>query len=182
MDERAEASSPDVVRLAAGPRSPCQLSDRIADAGRARTSGPVGRMRITYRVFLVGGIPITIAAAIALAALVLLSEADRARNGAVLAGTIYRNLLAATTARDDFLETTRSERTRYFEHFLSYSEQARFDLLHLARVARGAENIDAVKRASESLAQYRDDMRRFVDVTVRNDALIADMAARADRL
>jgi hypothetical protein len=44
-------------------------------------------MRISYRVFLVGGIPITIAAAIALAAFVLLNEADRARSGAVLAGT-----------------------------------------------------------------------------------------------
>jgi hypothetical protein len=139
-------------------------------------------MRITYRVFLVGGIPITIAAAIALAALVLLSEADRARDGAVLAGTIYRNLLAARTARDDFLETTRAERTRYFELFLSFSEQARFDLLRLANVVRDPGHVAAANGARAALARYRDDMRRFVDVTVRNDGLVADMAGRAETL
>ena len=84
-------------------------SDRITPR-RGRRPGTVIGMRITYRVFLVGCIPITIAAAIALAALVLLNEADRARNGALLAGTIYRNLLAARTARDDFLETKPAQR------------------------------------------------------------------------
>src|SRR5687767_979998 len=77
--------------------------------------GTVGVMRITYRVFFVGGIPIVIAAAIALAALVLLSEADRTRSGAVLASTIYRNLLAARDARDEFLDTTRGDRGRMYE-------------------------------------------------------------------
>ena len=90
-------------------------------------------MRISYRVFLVGGIPITIAAAIALAAFVLLNEADRARSGAVLAGTIYRNLLSARSARDDFLDTARDERTGFYELFLTYAEQARFPP-HFARM------------------------------------------------
>lgn len=147
-----------------------------------RDPGPAVRMRITYRVFLVGGIPITIAAAIALSAMVLLSAADRARDGAVLAGTIYRNLLAARTARDDFLETTRGERTRYFELFLSYAEQARFDLLRLAGVSRDPEHAKAANQAGKALARYRDDMRRFVDVTTRNDSLVATMSRRADTL
>ncbi|MBA3518055.1 MAG: hypothetical protein H0T75_10530, partial [Rhizobiales bacterium] len=151
---------------AAGSRLLSPHSDMIASKG-TRNPGPAARMRITYRVFLVGGIPITIAAAIALAALVLLSAADRARDGAVLAGTIYRNLLAARTARDDFLETTRGERTRYFELFLSNAEQARFDLLRLAGVSRDPVHERAANEAREALARYRDDMRRFVDVTIR---------------
>src|SRR5688500_10059174 len=109
-------------------------------------------MRITYRVFLVGGIPITIAAAIALAALVLLNEADRARSGAVLAGTIYRKLLAARSAREDFLESTRGDRTRHYELFLSYAEQARFDLQRLAAVVRDPQHARATREASESLS------------------------------
>lgn len=139
-------------------------------------------MRITYRIFLVGGIPITIAAAIALSALVLLSEADRARSGAVLAGTIYRNLLAARSARDDFLETTRGGRTQLYETFLSFSEQARFDLQRLAVIVRDPDLADATKAATASLARYREDMRRFADVTIRNDGLIASMTRRAGSL
>jgi signal transduction histidine kinase len=139
-------------------------------------------MRITYRVFLVGAIPITIAAAIALAALVLLHEADRARSGAVLAGTVYRNLLAARTARDDFLETTRSERTRYFELFLTYAAQARFDLQRLSAVVRDPAHINAIRQAGEALNGYREAMRRFVEVTIRNDGLVANMGNRANAL
>ena len=139
-------------------------------------------MRITYRVFLVGGIPITIAAAIALAAFVLLNEADRARSGAVLAGTIYRNLLSARSARDDFLETTSGERTGYYELFLTYAEQARFDLIRLTGVVRDPGHVSAAKEASDALQRYRDDMRRLVDVTVRNDGLVGDMAERANSL
>lgn len=139
-------------------------------------------MRITYRVFLVGAIPITIAAAIALAAFVLLNEADRARSGAVLAGTIYRNLLSAGTARDNFLDTTRGERTQYYELFLTHAEQARFDLRRLAAEVRDPAHVAAVDEAADALQHYYDDMRRLLDVTMRNDQLAADMAVRADSL
>lgn len=139
-------------------------------------------MRITYRIFLVGGIPITIAAAIALAALLLLSEADRARNGAVLAASIYRNLLGASTARDDFLETEPGSRPDYHQLFLSYSEQARFDLQRLAGVVRNPQHTKAATQASQALARYTDHMRRFMDVTIRNDGLIAEMSDRAGGL
>ncbi len=139
-------------------------------------------MRISYRVFLVGGIPITIAAAIALAAFVLLNEADRARSGAVLAGTIYRNLLSASNSRDDFLETKRGERSRYYALFLSDAEQARFDLIKLNGVLRGPAHIKAANDAADGLSHYRDDMRKLVDVTVKNDSLVADMEESAGTL
>ena len=117
--------------IASASRPPPSTSGKVDRRGTWRP-GSVGGMRITYRVFLVGGIPITIAAAIALAAFVLLNEADRARSGAVLAGTIYRNLLSARSARDDFLQTTASGRTGFYELFLTYAEQARFDLIRLS--------------------------------------------------
>ncbi len=139
-------------------------------------------MRITYRVLLVGGIPITIAAAIALAAFILLNEADRARSGAVLAGTIYRNLLSAGTARDDFLETTRSDRTQHYELFRTYTEQARFDLRRLAGIVRESQHVEAVDEAAGALQRYTEDMRRLLDVTGRNDQLVVSMAGRTDSL
>src|SRR5215207_4429383 len=108
------AGKPELSQPTTGPRPPPPHPAKIGQRG-ASGSASAGRMRITYRIFLVGGIPITIAAAIALAALVLLNEADRARSGAVLAGTIYRNLLSARSARDDFLETASGERTGYYE-------------------------------------------------------------------
>ncbi|HWT31029.1 MAG TPA: HAMP domain-containing protein, partial [Propylenella sp.] len=175
------ASSSLVPVAGSGPRKLRPRSGKIA-FGPAKGPGSIGRMRITYRIFLVGGIPITIAAAIALAALVLLNEADRARSGAVLAGTIYRNLLAARTARDDFLEARRSERTRYYELFLSYAEQARFDLQRLANVVRDPTHAQATQEASAALKSYGEQMRAFLDVTIRNDGLIAEMADRADTL
>src|SRR5262245_3753017 len=158
-----------------------QPSGKMGQRGAWRP-GSVGVMRITYRVFLVGGIPITIAAAIALAAFVLLNEADRARSGAVLAGTIYRNLLSARSSRDDFLQTTASGRTGYYELFLTYAEQARFDLIRLSGIVRDPGHVEAAKEASDALQRYRDDMRRLVDVTVRNDGLVDDMAERANSL
>jgi signal transduction histidine kinase len=139
-------------------------------------------MRITYRVFLVGGIPITIAAAIALAALVLLSEADRARSGAVLAGSIYRNLLAARTARDDYVEAASSERARFVDLFRSYSGHARADLQTLSGVVRDPTHAHAASAANEALSRYIDAMEHLVSVTVRNDGLIGEMGARAASL
>ena len=67
-------------------------------------------MRIGTKVILVGAIPIALAAIIAASAIVLSNSADRARSGAVLASTIYRTLLAAVMARDDYLAAEPRER------------------------------------------------------------------------
>ncbi len=139
-------------------------------------------MRITYRILLVGGIPITIAAAIALAAFVLLNEADRARSGAALSANIYRLLLSAGTTRDDFLDARRGERTHFYELFNTYTEQARFDLRRLGGIVREQAHVTAVQETGDALQHYTDDMRRLLDVTLRNDQLAADMASRTDSL
>ena len=47
---------------------------------------------------------------------------------------------------------------------------------------RDPGHVAAAKEASDALQRYRDDMRRLVDVTVRNDGLVGDMAERANSL
>ncbi|MBA3517827.1 MAG: HAMP domain-containing histidine kinase, partial [Rhizobiales bacterium] len=56
------------------------------------------------------------------------------------------------------------------------------DLLRLAGVSRDPVHERAANEAREALARYRDDMRRFVDVTIRNDSLVANMSRRAETL
>ena len=81
-------------------------------------------MRIRYKVALVGGIPITIAAAIAVIAWFLLDEAERARKGAVLAGAAYRELASAMTARDGYVGARPGDRSRATARFTEAGERA----------------------------------------------------------
>ncbi len=54
--------------------------------------------------------------------------------------------------------------------------------MRLSGVVRDAASVDAAKEAMDALQRYRENMRRLVDVTVRNDGLVAEMAERADTL
>src|SRR4051794_36208954 len=119
-------------------------------------------MRISYKVWLVGGIPIAIAAAIAVVALLLLNEADRARNGAVLAGSVYRNLLVARAARDDYVQALPGDRAEHAVRFAELAEQARVDLLTLEKVARDPAHRAATTSAGDALARYARRMREFM--------------------
>ncbi|MEJ8570137.1 HAMP domain-containing sensor histidine kinase [Microbaculum marinum] len=136
-------------------------------------------MRITYRVFLVGGIPIAIAAAIAAVAWILLNEAERARDGAVLAGSTYRNLLVAMTARDEYVNAPPADRETFAERFRTYSTAARDDIEKLIVVARAPELRESATGANEALTRYVDSMADFMEATVRNDRLVEEMVARA---
>ena len=139
-------------------------------------------MRISLRVALVGGIPISIAAAIAIVAWWLLTEAERARDSAVLAGTVYRNLLVAMAARNDYVNALPAERARHEERFADYARQARSGFGTLAEVARDPAHRAAASSAEDVLNRYVERMRQFVEVTARNDELIAAMANRATTL
>lgn len=139
-------------------------------------------MRITYRVFLVGGIPIAIAAAIAAVAWILLNEAERARSGAVLAGATYRNLLVAMTARDEYVNAPPADRDFNAERFREFAAEARADLENLAIVARAPALRRAATGAGSALTRYVASMGEFMDATVRNDRLVEEMGGRASLL
>jgi signal transduction histidine kinase len=139
-------------------------------------------MRIRYKVALVGGIPITIAAAIAVAAWLLLTEADRARNGAVLAGAAYRNLLTALTARDEYVSDLSPERARHVARFTQAGDEAQTRLDALLGRTDEPDRRAATNATRDALARYQGRMRDLVGVTERNDALIAEMGARAASL
>jgi signal transduction histidine kinase len=139
-------------------------------------------MRITYRVSLVGGIPIAIAAAIAVASWFLLKEAERARDGAVLAGTIYRDLLVAFAARDDYLQGLPGDRAEHAVRFAEMVERARTGLAALEKVAGDPSHGRAAVAARDALAHYAQRMRQFMVVTTQNDHLAAEMRARVASL
>ena len=138
-------------------------------------------MRIGSKIFVVGGIPIVIAAGIALAAIILSHEADRARSGAVLAGTAYRNLLAAVTDRNDYIAAAVPDRDRFRNAFAADTAHARADLASLQDLSRAAER-PAIEEARITLARYVDSMDKLAAVTGRNDGLVAAMASRANLL
>jgi signal transduction histidine kinase len=139
-------------------------------------------MRIGYKVWLVGGIPIAIAALIAVAAWLLLNEAERARDGASLAGTIYRNLVLAMRARDDYVQALPGDRAEHAVHFTDTAEQARSDLTALEKVARGSSHRGAAAAAYQALTRYAERMRQFMVVTTKNDSLGDEMRARVASL
>ncbi|HEY0442078.1 MAG TPA: HAMP domain-containing histidine kinase, partial [Xanthobacteraceae bacterium] len=139
-------------------------------------------MRISYRVWLVGGVPIAIAAAIALIAFLLLKEAERAREGAVLGGSIYRNLTVALTARDDYVQALPGDRAEHSVQFGSLAEQTRSDLNALNKVARHESHRAAAESLHETLARYEQRMRQFMVVTTQNDHLAAEMRERVASL
>ncbi|MFC5067443.1 sensor histidine kinase [Flaviflagellibacter deserti] len=139
-------------------------------------------MRIGLKVFLVGAIPIVIAAGIALAAWMLLAEADRARHAAVLASTFYRNLGMAIAARDDYVDSVGEDRSRHHYVFASHANQAWTDMNALAAYASDAEQAKAITEGRDDLARFMRRMAEFVQTTERNDLAAKNMAARAASL
>lgn len=139
-------------------------------------------MRIRDKVALVGGIPIAIAAAIALIAWLLLSEAERARRGAVLAGAAYRDLASVTTWRDDYVRNSGIGRSRPSSEFDRAAERADRQLGVLASLAREQLHEKATSEGRNALFRYREQMVELRSVSRRNDELIGEMNARASRV
>jgi hypothetical protein len=119
-----------IVSHASRPHLDCLVPGQVVLRRRG------ARMRIRSRVALVGGIPITIAAAIAVIAWLLLSAAERTRDGAVLAGTVYRDLLGLMVERDDYIRARASERSIHLSQFSELAAKGAANLDSLARLAR----------------------------------------------
>lgn len=139
-------------------------------------------MRLSHSIFLVGAIPIVAAAAIAVAALILLNQADRARSGANLAASIYRNALAASAARDEYLSVQPDERETSARVFADATRDVAADLAVLGAFVSDGAHRQAVEDAESALGRLTRLMDRLVAVTQANDARLADMGARAARL
>ncbi|ACL56760.1 sensor histidine kinase [Methylobacterium nodulans] len=139
-------------------------------------------MRVGHKILLVGGLPIAIAALIALAGWLLLAEAERARAGAVMAGTIYRTLSAATTVRDEYLAAPPEARTDHAERFARLTAEAMTALDDLRRLARTPDQLARIDAAQGALIDSIERMQALVRITRENDGLIAEMTARADTL
>src|SRR5690606_14500272 len=115
-------------------------------------------MRIRPKIFLVGAIPIAIAAAIALFSWLLLGQADRARQGALLAGAFYRNLSLAVAARDDYVKARPDERPTHHYEFASYANQAWNDMNALVAFAGDRARQTAIDEGRAALDVF---MRRM---------------------
>ena len=154
----------------------------IGALGPAGTLSRRPRMRISHSIFLVGAIPIVVAVAIAVAALVLLNQADRARSGANLAGSIYRNALAASHARDEYLAARPDGRQPSARAFAEATRAASNDLETLGGLVSDPRHRLAVADAEMALDRLTRLMDRLEEVTEANDARVAEMADRAARL
>ena len=139
-------------------------------------------MRIRSKVALVGGIPIVIAAAIAVIAWLLLNEAERTREGAVLAGAVYRDLLGSMTERNTYVSAQASERGAHAARFTAKTGEGLAHLDALADIARDPTHRAMIADTRQTLSRYRDRMRELVAVTESNDRLIAEMGQRASSL
>ncbi|HYF55192.1 MAG TPA: HAMP domain-containing sensor histidine kinase [Salinarimonas sp.] len=139
-------------------------------------------MRIRSRIALVGGIPITVAAGIAVVSWLLLAEADRARSGAALAGSIYRDVLGTITERNSYIGAVPATRAQNALRFEAFAASASIRLQALRDIA-GDPGDRAVASATEvALVRYREQMRELAEATAGNDRLIAEMGARAATL
>lgn len=139
-------------------------------------------MRIRYKVALVGIIPITVAAAIALIAWVLLDRAERARSGAALAGTVYRDLVEVVTAKESYIRGQPVERERQARRFEAATGRARSQLGELDAFSDTDAQRRAAADALASLDGYSSEMAQLRALTEQSDQKVTELNARTASL
>lgn len=139
-------------------------------------------MRISYRIATVGGIPVVIAALIAVSAWILLERAGRSREAAVLAGTVYREMIAATAARNDFIHSAPEGRLPHEVTFRRATHGARAALDALGGLADQGIQADAVETARHASDRHAARLEELVDAIAFSDARARGMAEQEARL
>ena len=129
-------------------------------------------MRIRSRIAVVGGVPVAVAAVIAVAGGLLLARSERVYESAVLAGSVYRDVLAATAARIDYLQVAPTDRASRADRFETMSDSAAAELRQLDKAGSAEIHRAEVERATAVLARYVDQMRSFIQVTAANDSAV----------
>ena len=139
-------------------------------------------MKISYRIATVGGIPVVVAALIAVFAGLLLQHAERSREAAVLAGAAYRDMIAATAARNDFIRSARGARDVHARQFQQVSERAQDALGALEGMADKGAQAETVLSARHAAERHTRRMGELIRVTAESDDRVRDMAVQETTL
>jgi signal transduction histidine kinase len=142
----------------------------------------LGAFTIGRRVFVVGAIPVLVAAAIALGAWLLLIEAERARMGAVLSTETLQTLTALNRARADVVNGAAGARVEAEHRFSGLAATAEGRLARLSGLARTAGQAALVGTVARDLASQVGRMRALVVSEGETDRIVGDMSRRADSL
>ena len=131
---------------------------------------------------MVGGVPVAVGAVIALTGGLLLDRSEKVYEAAVLAGSVYRDVLAATAARIDYLQVAPADRAGRVARFEALSASAGAELRQLGKSGSAATHRPEVERATAVLKRYVGQIRAFIEVAGANDAAVADMGRHAASL
>ena len=165
-------------------RGPTPLDGGVSRLGTESSGkgGRIFRLSITRRVFLVGAMPIVLAVMLGVAAIVLFYQADQARRGALAVSTVFRNVVLAMSARDDFIAAAPATRRTNLGAFMANIGAATTGLSQIGSETTEAEVNDAVIATIASLERFRRAMGELQIAIEANDARALAMNTRLDRL
>ena len=116
---------------------------------------------------MVGGVPVAVAAVIAVAGGLLLARSERVYESAVLAGSVYRDVLAATAARIDYLQVAPADRAGRADRFEKMSQSAASEIRQLDEAGSARTHRPEVERAARAMRPPTSRIRRFESRSIR---------------
>ncbi|RIY02445.1 sensor histidine kinase [Aureimonas flava] len=152
-------------------------------AARRRSRWPrLFRPTIAQRVFLVGAIPIALIALVGFLSVLLLDRADLARDGALEASNIYRQVVSGMSAQDAFVSGARSARERQAAAFSASVTGASAGLRALEGRTSDPVQASSIVQTRATLQRYQALMGELTRATRESDRLVGEMDARLQTL